>query len=290
MEPLRIYRWKSDIMLRFFSEPYHPFDPKVEAKFTPLNNFLHYWDLPSLNYSEKLDFSAQEAFNHLLLKQEADLTKIWDQIDDAIVSITLSKAAQMSRYTKMFQRAFFGRKGGLFELLRFDFIIDDKMKVHLMEANMSPNLLPSSEREKLLFEQLVHNTITLMGGTRRSEIQPVCVGNENLCPSSMSTEEALGDSLMLSAQKDIAVNFEECLNCNQTCDDDSCSLCVFCLSESTILDFLRSHREHQRRGQMRRLFPSDLYMQDKILKRLSEPNRLSLKWFKAKCDNDLDWC
>lgn len=51
-----------------------------------------------------------------------------------------------------------------FELMRFDLVIDNKLRVYLMEANMSPNL--SSEHYKpntLLYEQVLYHTFNLVG-------------------------------------------------------------------------------------------------------------------------------
>jgi tubulin monoglycylase TTLL15 len=288
IEPLRIYRWKGDIMLRFFSELYHPFDAKNISKFVAMEDFYHYWEIPSLEGTEKLEFSCQDALDHILLKQGADLSKIWKEIDDAIVSLTLTKVAQISRYVKLFQRVRSTRRGGLFELLRFDFILDDQMKLFLMEINMSPDMEAVKARENVTFEQLVHDTITLMGGARRLNLEPVCVGNTVQCPG--SSEDNRAESEMLSAAKDVAVNLNDCINCNESCDHEACALCLSCLPRSTLLDFLQSHREHHRRGRMKRLFPTKMYSQEKIMKRLSEPDRLSVKWFKAKCESDADWC
>lgn len=49
-------------------------------------------------------------------------------------------------------------------MMRFDLVIDDDLKVYLMEANMSPNLssahfLPNT----LLYEQVIYNLLNLVG-------------------------------------------------------------------------------------------------------------------------------
>lgn len=53
-----------------------------------------------------------------------------------------------------------------FELVRFDFIIDNNFVIHLMEVNMSPNLTPSKDRFKvhgLGYEQVVFNALRCLG-------------------------------------------------------------------------------------------------------------------------------
>lgn len=49
-------------------------------------------------------------------------------------------------------------------MMRFDLVIDNDLKVYLMEANMSPNLssahfLPNT----LLYEQVIYNLLNLVG-------------------------------------------------------------------------------------------------------------------------------
>lgn len=53
-----------------------------------------------------------------------------------------------------------------FELVRFDFIIDNEFELHLMEVNMSPNLTPSKERMEvhgLGYEQVIFNVLRCIG-------------------------------------------------------------------------------------------------------------------------------
>ena len=95
---------------------------------------------------------------------------------------------------------------------------------------------------------------------------------------------------MLSAHKDIAVNPEDCKNCLDSCKQSFCELCLPCLSNETAQSFHQSYREHQRRGEMKRLFPSEVYAEESFIMKLSDANKLATKWFKAKCDEDYDWC
>lgn len=95
---------------------------------------------------------------------------------------------------------------------------------------------------------------------------------------------------MLSAPKDIAVNPEICMNCRSSCSDSNCELCLPCLYPEALREFHQAFREHQRRGEMLRLFPTELYTEEKIMSKLSPLNKLASKWFQAKCNEDEDWC
>lgn len=53
--------------------------------------------------------------------------------------------------------------------------MDADLNVHLMEVNMSPNLTPSNDRfekNSLSYEQVVHNTIKLVGLGSYVEVKP----------------------------------------------------------------------------------------------------------------------
>lgn len=95
---------------------------------------------------------------------------------------------------------------------------------------------------------------------------------------------------MFSAAKDIAVQPENCANCVDSCDNNLCELCLPCMSVNTTKSFHQAYREHQRRGEMSRIFPNENCMQERLMKTFSDQNKLAVKWFKAKCDEDFEWC
>lgn len=173
MDPLRIYRWRSDVLLRFCPEAYHPFDQENLRKYVVGENHLPFWEIPSLKVAtQTFNFSALDAFNNHLEDEQLDVEKLWRQVDDAIVSIILSKATHLTRYSKIFQRR---SQVEFFELLRFDFLVDEEMNLHLMEINMSPQLTPTNAQDELIrvmYEQLLFNTISILGIDKRVEMKP----------------------------------------------------------------------------------------------------------------------
>lgn len=49
-------------------------------------------------------------------------------------------------------------------MMRFDLVIDDALKVYLLEANMSPNLSSAHfQQNTLLYEQVIYNALNLVG-------------------------------------------------------------------------------------------------------------------------------
>jgi tubulin monoglycylase TTLL15 len=58
----------------------------------------------------------------------------------------------------------FKSKRNFFELMRFDFVIDEDLNIYLLEANMSPNLSSAHfPPNQLLYEQVLYNMMGLLG-------------------------------------------------------------------------------------------------------------------------------
>lgn len=58
----------------------------------------------------------------------------------------------------------FKTKRNFFEMMRFDFVVDEDLEVFLMEANMSPNLSSAHyPPNRLLYEQVIYNLFSLVG-------------------------------------------------------------------------------------------------------------------------------
>lgn len=97
---------------------------------------------------------------------------------------------------------------------------------------------------------------------------------------------------MTSNSKNIGVNVEQCVsnNCHQNCNKPECEMCTPCLSSSSVNSMHRAYREHVRRGGFKRIFPSKTHYNDEFISKTTPKNKISAKWFKAKCDENSDWC
>lgn len=131
-----------------------------------------------------------------------------------------------------------------YELIRFDFIVDDDLKVFLMEANMSPNLSSAHFKpNELLYEQVLFNALGLVGiGTKIQK--PI--------------KRTILEQQMQAARKNIAVLPEVCVSedCKDgKCDDERCQLCQQCLSKAQTKILEESYKEFVNRGECVRLFP-----------------------------------
>lgn len=69
-----------------------------------------------------------------------------------------------------------------------------------------------------------------------------------------------------------------------------CEICLTCASNEDIFNMHRAYRENSRRGEFRRIFPSQMYFNESVIDKMSKRNQVSTRWFKAKCELNKEWC
>lgn len=90
IDPLRIYRYNQEVLLRFCPEPYYPFDAANIEKYVVYETHKHFFEMPSLNfYFDKFGFSFKLAFEDHLQRRGHDVELLQQRIDDAIVKLVL---------------------------------------------------------------------------------------------------------------------------------------------------------------------------------------------------------
>merc|ERR1712203_746873 len=88
--------------------------------------------------------------------------KVWNQVHDIIKNTYHSQEKEFIKAASHYPYPH-----NFFEMVRFDFVLDDELKVYLMEANMSPNLSSKHfAQNRLLYEQVVYNVLRLAGVVR----------------------------------------------------------------------------------------------------------------------------
>lgn len=165
IDPLRIYGYKGDVLFRFCPVKYYPFDSENIDKYVVGDDYLPIWNVPSLkNYYQNLGFSMKDSFDAYVRSKGKDPQKMWDNAFEAIKEIALKKEMKIREATKRF-----GDGRNFFELMRFDFTLDENLNVYVMEANMSPNLSSAHfPPNQLLYEQVLFNLFALIGVARRT--------------------------------------------------------------------------------------------------------------------------
>lgn len=146
-DPLRIYRYKGDIMSRFGRESSE--SPKYfceELTTTAL-------EIPSLSeYINVGGYSIKNAMEEYLMKSGINMTLIYDRIDDAVVKFLLTKLRAMKKPSSNF-----------IQLMRFDFNLDTKMNVHMKHVESAVNFEGN--------EQLLYDALRLVGAANTYEFK-----------------------------------------------------------------------------------------------------------------------
>ncbi|CAB3386117.1 Hypothetical predicted protein [Cloeon dipterum] len=277
VEPLRIYSLEGDATFRFCTEPYEPFNASILEKYVIGKDYLPAYKVREMQPYLKLSHKPKDAFDAYIRSIEKDPSAIWQQVRDAVESVYLTRLDAILPYVNKYKH-----KNNFFELVRFDFILDENFKVYLLEANMSPNLSSVKNSENgIRHDQTLFSTLSLVG---ISNFFTPLFQNEN-----RSRE-------MEVSKRNIMVYPEHCLKCTD-CSSINCQLCEPCLTEELLNDIKATYREHKNKNRFKRLFPPKMTQEEA---RIGIPFRFNEKltmqtiqiyrWFQGKCLLDDSWC
>lgn len=277
IEPLLIYMYTGDVLFRYCPDKYYPFDDTNVNQYVVGNDYLPTWEVSSLRkYFETFRGGMRSSFDAYVRDQSLDPSVIWLQVEEIVRLTILSKIKNIAIAMQPF------KNGKYFELLRFDLIVDEKFRVHLMEVNMSPNL--SSVHFKpnaLLYQQILYNVLNLVG-----------VGSPIRTDKRFFDEEET-----ITSDKNVAVNLNDCAKytCYKSCNKPECDLCLSCLKASEVNILRKAHYEHLHKMEMKRIFPKTIADPDRLniqeeTENLSTRNAWLTRWFHQKCKDDRSWC
>jgi len=279
IDPLRAYVYDGDVLFRFCPEKYHPFDANVVDKYVVGENYMPTWEVPSLKrYYQDMGFGMKQSFNAYLKSINRNPDEVWQQVDEALRSLLLSRETALLTATSKFPSS-----RNFFEMIRVDFVVDEDLNVFIMEANMSPNLSSLHfAPNRLLYEQVIFNVLNIVG---------VIPARSALSYHKQETEQLTRQPQV--AFKELAVFPEECGNCHN-CSSSVCRLCKQCMQPSVESVLLEAFREHVHRHLCRRIVPPMLTgdeLENGVDEEgLTEMNQLMHSWFRGKCQLDSSWC
>lgn len=216
---------------------YHPFDPDDLEKYVVGDDYRPIWDVPSLKYYyDDLNFTMRNSFDSYVRSRDLDPEPMWRNVENAIVTAILNKEESLISVLGRYASS-----SNFFELMRFDFILDENLNVYLLEANMSPNLssahYPPNQR---LYEQVLHNLFSLVGvGVRREEVTPSWERSLAVFPEDCSSEECKGCSPSIV-----------------------CQLCAPCRTKGAEENLRRAYEEFVSRRECKRIFPPSMVKLD----------------------------
>ncbi|KAK0164388.1 hypothetical protein PV328_003024 [Microctonus aethiopoides] len=272
IDPLRIYVYKGDVLFRFCPHKYYPFDPEDLDKYVVGDDYLPIWNVPSLQkYYTTMGFSMKDTFDAYVTSKGEDSNKVWDNIYEAITLIVLKKEKLIADILKQYSQ-----KRNFFELVRFDFVLDEDLNVFVMEANMSPNLSSAHyPPNRLLYEQVIFNLFALIGMSQRVDPQ-------------FRRETYWNNREVEVADKNLVVLPSMCSMCTD-CFRVECLLCKTCFTDEMRLILTQSYIEHQNKMDYKRIFPPAI-TKNMTLKDYSLKNQLLVRWYQGKCEIDSSWC
>ncbi|KAL4238357.1 Tubulin-tyrosine ligase [Mactra antiquata] len=284
LSPLRVYIINDDALIRFCAKNYYPFDQTDVDKYVVHDDYTPMWQMPSFKdlYVNK-KFSFKESFNRHMINEGKNISKVWSDIHDTIRAVYLKKQP-----TLMSSGAKYKTTKNFFELVRFDFVLDEKLKVYLMEVNMSPNLSTGHFKDnKRLYQHVVYNVLRVSG--------VASMVDNHFHNSDIDMKN------MISADRDVMVYSDWCTSSGCTnCGPTKCMLCKQCLNSQQLVEIKDAYLEHYNRGGCKRIFPPELNQADALkwtpetdlyqLTQYSDKNRFIYMWFIGMCRKDATFC
>lgn len=199
-----------------------------------------------------------------------DPNGLWSKIEESIAEVYTAKVSLIEKLSSAFDTS-----RHFFEMVRFDYVVDEDLNIYLMEANMSPNL--SSLHfgpNKLLYEQVIYNVLSLAGIASTVHVQ-----------NWMDRGELFWNFMV--GEKDLSVYPDLCSSddCLLSCKEQKCRTCLYCLDDETRTTLKDAVIEHLSKWNCKRLIPSLNRTPPSGAKDL-----LQHEWFKGKCLQNINWC
>lgn len=98
IDPVRIYIFKGEIVLRFCPKEYYPFNASNVDQYVIYETHLMPWQVPSIaKYYNDTKYSMKESLNQHLMSEGHNTALIWEQVEDCIRSIILMKEPILAR-------------------------------------------------------------------------------------------------------------------------------------------------------------------------------------------------
>ena len=304
VNPLRVYIYENDALFRFCARPYpHPFNASDLDSYVVGDQYTPTWEMPSLvPYFVRLKLNYKQTFNaYIRQKLNKDPGPVWRAMEESIKTIYYKKEEQLAKITESMYPE---RKRNFFEMVRFDFTLDEDLNVYLMEANMSPNMASAKyPPNREIYEPVLYSLFSLVGLVRMASTNISIESDMYVLERDLSVaaDECSDSKCFVSSEKKPTTNgtnmnhnegFCPIHDQNQAQDDAAyhCDICYHCLRETTLMTqtLKDAYLEEYGRYHNKRLIPST--SQESDMNTISHQNYLQDKWFIAKCIQDPKWC
>ena len=166
LSPLKIYLYKEGI-IRFATEEYSLDINKIDESFIYLtNSYENAKNEDKYKYAKDADTEegskwSLKAYKNYCEKNGIDFNKIWEQIID----ITIKSIIALKDYIINNIKTLGTNDKNYFSLLGYDFLLDENLKLYLLEINSRPSLLMKGIVDLKLKPQLIADTLNIVGIT-----------------------------------------------------------------------------------------------------------------------------
>lgn len=97
----------------------------------------------------------------------------------------------------------------------------------------------------------------------------------------------------MANKRNLATNLKVCEknDCINNCSNEKCLVCPTCIDDYNKYQIREAFREHQHEGNFLRVFPANRYYENnELIESLTLNNKISVNWFKRKCETNKKWC
>ncbi|CRK87997.1 CLUMA_CG001783, isoform A, partial [Clunio marinus] len=283
VNPLRVYYYSKNYHLRFCRKPYNPNDFTDHYTYVVGDGHIPGLAFPAMEKYVNRSYLLKDALHTYFIEHDVDPNVIVAQIEDAISTIIMEKEPEIIKTIAAKNPT--NGKHHFCEFLRFDFVLDDNIKLKLMEINMSPNLraYPAIRPVKHVFENVLYNFFNLVGVGSYLK-------NKGIRDYDQLEEEFPCHDNSLSVMPEVCMKSP----CHDECDPEKCKLCWHCMSKEFQYDMKMAYMEHMNMGDYKRVVPppNDFLVKadGRYWNKLSDTNKLYTKWVMEMCKRNRHFC
>jgi tubulin monoglycylase TTLL15 len=100
IDPLRIYRYNSEVLMRFCPQPYYPFDAGNIEKYVVHETHKHFTEMNWFKNHSEIGGSCKFGFEDFIEEQGFDAEDLWRRIDSTIATVVVRSEASLLEEVK----------------------------------------------------------------------------------------------------------------------------------------------------------------------------------------------
>ncbi|KAH9517093.1 Tubulin polyglutamylase ttll4 [Dermatophagoides farinae] len=249
--PLRVYVYDEGLV-RFAANRYSNSVDDIKNQFIHLTNYsvnkncVEYVPSSNVDGQDGHKWTLKTLWKHLSMTRNLDVDQIWQQIIDLIVKTVISSESNILTLLKQNLK----NRRSCFELLGFDIILDENLKLWLLEVNITPSLRADSVLDFSVKNQLVRDILNTLGYQLSPRFRRHYNFGSFVCPekNDLFAQMSIPD-------KDKHDEFEECFK-TKGFDDVYSNDLIDQLNDDDVMHLMESEDELSRCGKFCRVFPA----------------------------------